>query len=72
MLNGTNAVPLTRENIDAFFDGSEYGNFCIGTINPMTNNFKGEPNRSGNIREELLKRLDGEDALYFQFETVYN
>jgi len=72
MLNGTNAVPLTLENIDAFFDGSEYGNYCIGTMNPMTNTFKGEPNRSGNIREELLKRLDGEDDLYFQFETIYN
>jgi|GEM_PF-1568576 len=72
MLNGTNAVPLTLENIDAFFDGSEYGNYCIGTMNPMTNSFKGEPNRSGNIREELLKRLDGEGDLYFQFETIYN
>jgi len=71
MLNGTNAVPLTLENVDAFFDGSEYGHYCVGTINPMTNVFKGEPNKSGKIKEELIKRLDGGNKLYFQYEIVY-
>ena len=72
MLNDANIVPLTLENIDAFFDGTEYGNYCVGTVNPMTNAFKGEPNKSGKIKEELLKRLDAEDDLYFQYETIYD
>jgi len=71
MLNGTNVVPLTLENIDAFFDGSEYGHYCVGVINPITNNFKGEPNKSGKIKEELIKLLDSGDKLYFQYEIVY-
>jgi len=71
MPNSPNIVPLTLENIDAFFDGSEYGNYCVGTINPMTDTFKGEPNKCGNIKEELTKRLGGGKNLYFQYEIVY-
>ena len=72
MLSDANIVPLTLENLDAFFDGSEYGNFCVGTVNPMTNAFRGEPNRSGKIKEELAKRLDSGCDLYFQYETIYD
>ena len=72
MVDDPSVVPLTPENIDAFFDGDEYGNYSVGTINPMTNTFKGEPNKSGNIKEELTKRLDGGSNLYFQYEIVYN
>jgi len=64
-------VPLTLENINAFFDGDEFGHYSVGTINPMTNAFKGEPNKSGNIKEELIKRLGDGDNLYFQYEIVY-
>jgi len=71
MSNDHNTVPLTLENIDAFFEGTEYGHYCVGTINPLTNAFKGEPNKSGNIKEELIKRLDSGSNLYFQYEIVY-
>lgn len=33
---------------------------------------KGEPNKSGKIKEELIKRLDGGGNLYFRYETIYN
>jgi len=37
----------------------------------MTDTFRGEPNKCGNIKEELVKRLDGGNNLYFQYEIVY-
>ena len=71
MPNDPNTIPLTLENINAFFDGSEYGHYRVGTIDPIKETFKGEPNKSGNIKEELTKRLEDGTKLYFQYEIVY-
>jgi len=71
MISGANIIPLTLENLEAFFDGYEYGNFCVGTVNPVTNVFKGEPNKSGKIKEELMERLGTGSVLHFQYETIY-